>query len=260
MDARPPNRDELSNDLELAMERGQELELVNQLQGVIRRNLTGFRVVLTESADAAAQRYASMAGKKPSWSRSQLVKTLVARPANKAARSGAAAGGLAFIPGVFTGASAIAVATSSLKLLAHCVETSDLVASSHNFNLSEEHTRHAARLCVLHISTPKRARISLATEPSQSAARLLRLSPLGQQTLLDSSDDIVVRWGVAVATWRLSAVAPFGVGAFMGAWTSYAPVKRTIRSAEQFFAADLNLSEVLDEEEYLDSLLREEEQ
>jgi len=214
---------------------------------------------MAKPADGARQRYVELEQKKPLLSRPQLVKQLIAKPANRSARLGGAAGGIGFIPGIGTGLSVAAVAASTLKLLAFCIESIDLVAHSHHFDMSDEELRQGARLCVLHLSTPERWRVSFAPELPVSAEKLLQLPTEGLVRLVDSSDDVAIRWGVAVASWRLSAAAPFGIGAFAGAWTSYAPVRLSVRSAEQFFAPHPGEAMIeLNEEDFLDRTLGEE--
>lgn len=213
----------------------QELELAGQVQRAVTRNITDFQRILSISADAHVKRYTALQAKKPAWSREQLIKSLIAKPANRSARLGGAAGGVAFLPGVGTGLSVAGVGASTLKLLESCLETIDLVAISHGFDLRNANRRDCARITVLHMCTPEKARVMLSPRPPRSSRELEYFTDGDFDSLFGASRDILYRWGVAVASWRLSAAAPFGIGAFMGAWTSYAPVKLSARNAEVFF-------------------------
>jgi hypothetical protein len=216
---------------------GQEIEIASQVQQLVQRNITDFRQVLRKPAGPTVARYSKLQASKPGWSREQIVKSLVKKPANRSARYGGAAGGVAFLPGVGTGLSVAGVAASTLKLLDSCVEAIDVVALSHEFDLEDERVRDCARLCIVYMSTPERGRVLLNPRPPAQAQVLLRMTSDEVDQLRASADDIVYRWTVTVASWRLSAAAPFGIGAFMGAWTSYAPVRMAVRSAERFFGS-----------------------
>jgi hypothetical protein len=214
-----------------------ELELANHVQRVLQKNLVDFHGVLASVSDPAAKRYGRLVEKHPLWPRARLVKFAIKKPINKAAELGAAAGGIAFLPGVGSGLSIAAIVGSSLKFFSYCVEASDTVALSHSFDMNNDEVRSAARLCVLYWTIPAKARPDFSPAPPSTSAELMTLGPNGRRVLLAHTDEIMQRWGAAVATWRLSAAAPFGVGAVAGIYSSFLPIKLSVRSAELFYAS-----------------------
>jgi hypothetical protein len=206
------------------------------VQQVIQRNIIDFRQVLKESPEGTLNRYAKLETSKPSWRRERIVKSLIAKPANRVARLGGAAGGVAFLPGIGTGLSVAAVAASTLRVLEASVEAIDVIARSHEIDFRDDARREGARLCVLNLTTPQRARISLSPPLPADAGVMMRVGSDDLEFILGATDDVVYRWAASVASWRLSAAAPFGIGAFMGAWTSYAPIRLATKSAEAFFS------------------------
>jgi hypothetical protein len=113
----------------------QELELATQVQGVLWKDLTGVQAVLGSDPAATTRRYDALLDQHPLWSRAQVAKAATKSNVNKATRLGGAAGGLALLPGWGTSLSLAAVAASSVKMLAHCVDSIDTVARSHGFDL-----------------------------------------------------------------------------------------------------------------------------
>ena len=216
----------------------QELELAGRVRGVLVDDLAGIHRMLAAGPDEVVAQYAALAHKNPRWSRVQLVQAMT-RPASRGAtRRGAAAGGLAFIPGWGTALSLGLVATTSPKLLESSVYAIDTVACSYGFDLRDDALRQAARLCVLYWTMPKKTRPPFHPPPP-STAHDLRAQPPGEnETLLMHEDEILMRWGASVASWRLSATAPLGVGAAAGAWASYLPIKKAIAAAEGFFGPE----------------------
>src|SRR5687768_14773021 len=102
-----------------------ELELREAAQHLVSRNLPDLQRILRQPAEPTVARYGRLQAERPRWSREQLVKTLIRRPANQSARRGGAAGGVAFLPGIGTGLSIAAVVGSTAKTLQYSIECID---------------------------------------------------------------------------------------------------------------------------------------
>jgi hypothetical protein len=215
---------------------GQELELVTRLQSVLYQNIGRVRDILGSSPDAVIRRYDSLAEKNPLWSRGQLIQTMTKVSSRGATRLGGAAGGLAFLPGWGTALAFGLVASSSPKMLRYSVDAIDAVAWGNGFDLQDERLCRAGRVCVLYWTIPEGLRLRLSSPPPVSASNLMSLTPSELENLLRHADEIVLRWGSAVGSWRIASLAPYGTGAFAGAWASYLPIKYAVRAAEEFYS------------------------
>jgi hypothetical protein len=165
----------------------------------------------------------------------------IAGPANRAAARGAAAGGFAFLPPYGTAASLATVVAATVPLLRSCVDAEDVVAHATGQELIEPQRRRVARLLVVTATLPPQFRPGAAVwdiggnEGGVSALR--GWSAAECDALWEARSTAMRQWVISWTVPRASSAIPFGVGAFAGAWTGYAPVKSTIRAAERFYGS-----------------------
>ena len=172
----------------------------------------------------------------------RALKKAVAGPANLAAARGAGAGGFAFIPPYGTATSLALVVSTTVPLLRSCVDVHDVIAHASNNDLADPVRRRTARLLVITATLPPRWRPGAAvwdTGANEGAANIVRRWSMADcQRLWEGREAAIRQWVIGWTVPRSSSALPFGVGAFAGAWTGYAPVKSTIRAAERFYRSD----------------------
>jgi hypothetical protein len=173
------------------------------------------------------------------------VRKAIAGPANRAAARGAMAGGFAFLPPYGTAASLATVVAATVPLLRSCVDAHDVVAHACGRALTEPPRRRAARLLVATATLPPQLRPAAAVWDAGGVEggveQVIGWDLAECERLWEDRATAMRQWVIGWTLPRASSVIPFGIGAFAGAWTGYAPVKSTIRAAERFYKSDHQL-------------------
>jgi hypothetical protein len=174
-------------------------------------------------------------------SAANALRKTIAGPANRAAARGAAAGGFAFLPPYGTAASLATVAAATVPLLRSCVDVHDVVAHAAGRALIDPRHRRVARLLVVTATLPPQFRPGAAiwsTGAGDGAvSEIFNWDAAACDRVWENRAEAMRQWVIGWTVPRASSAIPFGIGAFAGAWTGYAPVKSTIRAAERFYGA-----------------------
>lgn len=155
-----------------------------------------------------------------------------------------------FVPGIGTGATAVAIPEALRELLKSSTGVVSTVAAVYDRPLQDA---EAARIAVLLVLTDVAAGLDVTkrvrprdvlgphadlSSRTGAYADVLTLGSQDRQALLHSQDEIVKAWALTVGAPLLSGMLPFGLGPLAAGNFIQLVMKRTIESAARLFAPD----------------------